>query len=510
MGAAPGIPRPGEVIAAKFEVERVLGEGGMGVVLAARHIQLGQRVAIKFMHAESARDPSAAARFLREARAAVALTSEHVTRVLDVGTLESGAPYMVMEYLAGVDLGDVLKSHGPLAIEDAVGILLQACEAIGEAHAVGIVHRDLKPSNLFVTTRRDGMTVVKVLDFGISKTVDFNTVGVENNLTASGLVMGSPCYMSPEQVRSAKAVDARADIWALGAIAFEIVTGVRPFEGETLGETFARILTDAAPTVKQFRPDVPDGFSAVVAQCLERRLEVRVQSIGELASKLMPYGRADAAESVERILRICGLAQTPLNELGRLDPRPALVPGGGAPLSVRRNEFRGLETGTPWQRSGRHIEESSGGGWRKSWLIALAVVVLAASAATLYAVAWRFSQGRRQVSAALPGPAMSANDGHQDAGETPLGLTPVVLAAPSPGATGVPEPDNDSGITQGLGVAGHTPRRGPTPLAAATTRAPPTVAAAPLPALPIAPSLPTKSPASPPKPSPMPSEKDIF
>jgi serine/threonine-protein kinase len=512
MAAAPGIPRPGELIAAKFEVERVLGAGGMGVVLAARHVQLGQRVAIKFMHAEAARDPSAAARFLREARAAVALTSEHVTRVLDVGTLESGAPYMVMEYLAGVDLGDVLKSRGPLAMADAVGVILQACEAIGEAHSVGIVHRDLKPSNLFVTTRRDGTTVIKVLDFGISKTIDFNSAGVESNLTASGLVIGSPCYMSPEQVRSAKAVDGRADIWALGAITFELVTGVRPFEGETLGETFARILTDAAPTVKQFRPDVPDGFSAVVAQCLERRVEMRIQNVGELASKLLPYGLPDAAGSVERILRICGLAPAPRSEFGRLDSMSQVGAGGRTPMGLQRSTSRGVETETPWHNSGRQFASSSEG-WRRAWLVALAGLVVAVSAATMYATS-RHSQLPARLSAAPPSASIPIAGGHGEAGELPSGLARVVLAAPGAAAPTDSDPEYDASAKPGRsGVAGRSSRSGSKPvapaMASATTAAPPPAPLiAPVPS--TAPKPASTPPEPQPKPSPTPSEKDIF
>src|SRR5260370_12369093 len=169
---SPSLPLPGETIAGKYLVERVIGAGGMGVVVAARHERLGQRVAIKFVRGEAARDANAVARFLREARAAATLSSEHVAKVLDVGELEGGAPYMVMEYLAGVDLGEVLRKKGPLPIPEALGAVLQACEALAEAHSMGILHRDLKPSNVFVTKRPDGSPLIKVLDFGISKTTD--------------------------------------------------------------------------------------------------------------------------------------------------------------------------------------------------------------------------------------------------------------------------------------------------------------------------------------------------
>src|SRR5690606_21773595 len=196
---------PGTVLAGKFCIEQVLGQGGMGVVVAARHLQLDERVALKFLLPEALSNAEAVARFAREARAAVKIKSEHVARVTDVGTLETGSPYMVMEYLRGTDLGDLVHTQGPLPIADAVEYLLQACEAVAEAHALGIVHRVLKPSNLFLTRRADGSPSIKVLDFGISKV----TTGADSqmNMTRTATVMGSPLYMSPEQMASARDVD---------------------------------------------------------------------------------------------------------------------------------------------------------------------------------------------------------------------------------------------------------------------------------------------------------------
>jgi serine/threonine-protein kinase len=292
------------VIAEKYEVERVLGAGGMGVVVAARHLQLGQRVAIKFMRGEASLDPSAVSRFVREARSAVALSSEHITRVLDVGTLESGAPYIVMEYLDGLDLGAVLHRSSPFAIVDAVDAVLQACAALAEAHAVGIVHRDLKPANLFVTRRIDGTPLVKVLDFGISKLTERNAERQQQDLTASGAVMGSPGYMAPEQVRNAKTADARSDIWSLGVILYELLTQKNPFVGETIGETFARIVSESPPSIRSLRPEVPLVLADVIGQCLERTVTKRVQAVDELAVKLGPFGGEDAKGLVQRIGRI--------------------------------------------------------------------------------------------------------------------------------------------------------------------------------------------------------------
>jgi serine/threonine-protein kinase len=294
---------PGSVIAEKYEVERVLGLGGMGVVVAARHRQLGQRVAIKFLRGEAIKDGSAVERFLREARAAVALSSEHAVRTLDVGTLEDGAPYIIMEYLPGVDLGQLLQRDGPLSVPLAVGAVLQACEAIAEAHALGIVHRDLKPANLFVTTRMDGSPLVKVLDFGISKAAPGWASPEGQNLTASGYIMGSPAYMSPEQVRSTKHVDARSDIWSLGVILYELLTGTSPFLGETVGDTFAKIVSETPVPIQQRRPDVPRALAAAIDQCLQRNLDERVQNVRDLASELLPFASKDAAIAGERIIR---------------------------------------------------------------------------------------------------------------------------------------------------------------------------------------------------------------
>jgi eukaryotic-like serine/threonine-protein kinase len=301
--ATPRAPKIGDVIAGKYEIERVLGSGGMGVVVAARHKQLGHRVAIKFMRDEAARDARAAQRFLREAQAAVALSSAHATRMLDVGTLETGEPYMVMEYLAGEDLSATLRQRGPLGVSEAVAIVLQAIDALAEAHSLGIVHRDLKPANLFVAQNRDGSTAIKVLDFGISKTIELDAAAPEG-LTASGLVMGSPGYMSPEQVRDSKSVDARTDIWALGVILYEMLTGVRPFLGDTLGNTLAKILSESPTPIRELNSSVPKALADTIASCFERKLDRRTQTVAELATKLAPFAPPESASLVARIARV--------------------------------------------------------------------------------------------------------------------------------------------------------------------------------------------------------------
>ncbi|MFT3767796.1 MAG: protein kinase [Minicystis sp.] len=299
-----GIPKRGDIIAGKFQVEDVLGKGGMGVVIAARHLVLRQRVAVKFLLPEATRLPEASARFVREARAAVAIQSEHVARVLDVGTLDNGAPYMVMEFLSGTDFAKVLKKRGPLPISDAVDFILQAGEAIAEAHAHGIVHRDLKPGNLFLTSRAEGSPLVKVLDFGLSKMALADDGAPEASLTVTGLVAGSPYYMSPEQVRSLKDVDWRADIWALGVILYEMLTGRRAFEAPTLTAVCASIIADAPKPPRSHRSEIPEVLEAAVMGCLEKDPRKRTRSVAELAEAIAPFASTQSAALVERIRRL--------------------------------------------------------------------------------------------------------------------------------------------------------------------------------------------------------------
>ncbi|HEX4474542.1 MAG TPA: serine/threonine-protein kinase [Polyangiaceae bacterium] len=297
----------GEVLAGKYKVEDVLGVGGMGVVVAARHIQLEQKVALKFLRPEAMQSKEAVERFLREARNAVRLRSEHVAKVTDVGTLDSGAPYMVMEYLDGADLSRVVHATGSIAIEEAVYFVLQACEAIAEAHSLGIIHRDLKPQNLFVTRRVDGKPLVKVLDFGISKSIDAQGL----SLTRTSSIMGSPLYMSPEQMRSSKNVDQRADIWALGVILYELLTGRVPFEAESVPELCLKVVQDEPTPPKGLRPEVPEGLSAVVLKCLEKNVTNRFSNVAELAASLEPYSAEIARGSSERIASTLNLPSRP-------------------------------------------------------------------------------------------------------------------------------------------------------------------------------------------------------
>ncbi|WP_433935990.1 protein kinase [Sorangium cellulosum] len=298
----------GQILSGKYRVERILGQGGMGVVVAALHEQLQQRVAIKMLHPGA--NAEMVERFVREARAAVRLKSEHVARVLDVGTLETGAPFMVMEYLEGSDLQETLRQRGPLELEEAVGYVLEACEAIAEAHAAGIIHRDLKPANLFLTRGADGSGMVKVLDFGISKALaEPSAAGAEPELglTKTAMVLGSPLYMAPEQMRSARTVDTRADIWSLGAILYQLLTARVPFDATSLSELILMINTEAPPSPSLFRRDLPPGLEAAILRCLEKDVAKRFRSVAELAGAIVDFGPPLALASLERIERTLGL-----------------------------------------------------------------------------------------------------------------------------------------------------------------------------------------------------------
>ena len=319
LESAAGV-REGDILAGKYRVDRLLGVGGMGVVVAASHVQLETKVAIKFLLPEMLNSREAVARFAREARAAVKITSEHVARIFDVGTLENGAPYMVMEFLEGGDLAAWVEQRGRLPIEQAVEFVLQACVAIADAHGLGIVHRDLKPANLFCVRRTDGQLLIKVLDFGISKVTQFGASGPGVSVTKTSALMGSPLYMSPEQMQSSKAVDSGTDIWALGIILYELLTGETPFAGETLPEVVLNIATRPPRSLRAFRPEVPVGLEAVIVHSLEKDTKARYRNVGELAVALLPFAPQckTLVERISGIMQASGLAASSLN----LPPSP--------------------------------------------------------------------------------------------------------------------------------------------------------------------------------------------
>ncbi len=330
---APGL------FAGKYELIQQLGEGGMGVVHLAVHKALDQRVAIKLLHAAALSDPSSLERFNREGRLAAALKSEHVARVLDVGVTEHSEPYMVMEYLEGEDLQSYVRDRGPLSVGEAAQYVLQACEAIAEAHGQGIVHRDLKPANLFLTKRVDGRPLVKVLDFGISKLSAEAQQGQNVPLTLTRAVMGSPSYMSPEQLRSSRSADLRSDIWSLGVVLHELLTGRLPFHAETLTELTVKVVTEPAPAPSSIRPDLPRVIDAIIERCMQKDRERRYPSVAALARDLEPLLTAGPWTSVSaRLERVSGLLP--------VDPKTAVAWAdtrkGSVPLPAPRSAVPGI------------------------------------------------------------------------------------------------------------------------------------------------------------------------
>jgi serine/threonine protein kinase len=297
-------PREGEVLDEKYRIGRTLHAGSMAVVICARHLMLDELVAIKVLASEAAGQTDAVKRFVQEARAAARIKSNHVVRVFDV-VVRAGLPYIVMEYLRGSNMAEWLSRNGRIAPQEAVDFVLQVCEVVAEAHSLGFVHRDLKPANLFVVRQAGAAESVKVLDFGIVKRTaqsSCNGARWEAACTESWTIMGSAFYMSPEQMESAREVDARADIWALGVILFELLSGNVPYEGRSLVEIYSKIVSGPPPSLS---PSLccPPSLEQVVRRCLSAQREARYRDVGELARELAQFGSNWSVPSVERVLR---------------------------------------------------------------------------------------------------------------------------------------------------------------------------------------------------------------
>jgi serine/threonine-protein kinase len=323
------------MLAGKYRVERILGQGGMGIVVEARHLALDERVALKFLLPDYAQHPEASARFLREARAAAKIKNEHVARVTDHGTLENGSPYMVMEYLEGQDLSKLLETRGVLTLEDAVDYLVQGCEAIAEAHSHGIVHRDIKPANLFLTRRHNGDALVKVLDFGISK-----SSGGMDNLTKTTAAMGSALYMSPEQMQATKGVDHRTDIYALGVSLYELLAGKQPFYADTLPALCAEVFTGTPAPIREARPDLPEQFAQVLEKAYARDRAARYQTVAEFVIALAPWAPARSRNTIESVAKLGGLAAPVPGAM------PAPTPQGGGTQVLQPQSGHGTDPST--------------------------------------------------------------------------------------------------------------------------------------------------------------------
>jgi serine/threonine-protein kinase len=297
--------RPGQMVGGRYRVDDIIGAGAMGYVVSAWHLELDQAVALKVLNPDVFERHEALQRFRREVRAAARIKSEHVCRVNDVGTLETGEPFMVMELLHGNNLEEELHRRRVLPVEEAIRYMLEAVEAVAEAHAAGIIHRDLKPANLFVARRTDRSRLIKVLDFGISKSMA-DSQNSDMSLTKTGVIIGSPLYMSPEQMRSTKDADARSDVWSLGAILFQLITGRPPYLGETIPELCSQLFSSDAPPAStvSVTQGLPPALDAVVSRALARDPARRYQSVWEFGEALLDFAPPQSRVHVERARRV--------------------------------------------------------------------------------------------------------------------------------------------------------------------------------------------------------------
>jgi hypothetical protein len=372
----------------------------MGLVFAARHLQLDEQVAIKILVREIGEHPEALARLRREARILARVRNEHVVQVFDLAQLDDGTPYMVMEYLDGRDLGSLLQDEGRFAVERAVELVLQALIALAVAHANGIVHRDLKPENLFCIERPDGTSLIKVIDFGISRLDKLEEGSAAIPMTHSGAMIGTPLYMSPEQLRNPRDVDARSDIWSVGIVLYELLTGSLPFSGVAIGDVAVKIAIEPPHAPRDVGAALPAQLEAVLLRCLEKDREKRFANVADLALALMPFAPRSSVGLVERVAAglVGGHSVTPG---GAAAPPSAgsgqLEPAGRAP------DARGLLT-----RS------------RPRWFLLAALSLLALVVGTL---SWRITS--RTLAAPTPQPVTTST------GATVAGATPPSAAVSS-------------------------------------------------------------------------------
>ncbi|MBW2529618.1 MAG: serine/threonine protein kinase [Deltaproteobacteria bacterium] len=340
------LPRAGEVLDERYRLDRLLGVGGMGAVFSATDVAHDLAVAIKVLLPDEAENLDSTRRFVREAKAVQALDSLHVAQVFGTGRLSNGLPYMVQELLDGESLDRMIRLRAPLPVEEAVDLMLQTCEGVASAHARGIIHRDLKPSNLHTTSGAEGRPIVKVLDFGIAKAtgrLDPQTDGL--SLTEASSTLGSPQYMSPEQLRCSKTVDARTDIWSLGCILHKLLTGRGAFEADNVGAQFAMIVSDPPSPLREHRPELPAELEAVVLCCLEKQLDHRYQDVGQLAEALLPFAAAGAEESVHRTRSILDEAGVSAPSLPRApDSSASFVEAATIVDNARTRRWRKEET----------------------------------------------------------------------------------------------------------------------------------------------------------------------
>jgi serine/threonine-protein kinase len=388
LGGDNPIPKAGDVIAGKYRILGRLGEGGVGTILAAHHELLDKEVALKLLALEPTAKMSRRAlteRFLIEARAAAKVESPHVARVMDVGKLDNGAPFMVMERLEGCNLEELLALEGTLSVEDTADYVMQALQGLAHAHVLGVVHRDLKPANLFLARQPDGSAVIKIVDFGIAMLLDeAGRRQPSTRVTRNGTLVGSPMYMSPEQVRDEEHIDHRTDIWSVGVVLHELLTGQVPFGvgAEGMGEIFGAILNEPLAPVSGKRNDVSPALDAVIARCLSRSVDERYSDVSEIARALAPFGTGKwnhLVDSIEQSFRTRMVKMTGSEAFKPIpveivhEPEPVAAPATPpepAPIPAAKPEPKSALAPTP------EAEDPPARGGILPWLI-VAIVVAA-------------------------------------------------------------------------------------------------------------------------------------
>jgi eukaryotic-like serine/threonine-protein kinase len=440
----------GSLVATKYRVDRILGAGGMGVVVAATHVDLGQVVAIKLMLPNAALDRDLLARFSREARMTAQLRGEHVARVLDVGVDGTGVHYLAMEYLEGTDLSRLLRERGPMPAPLVADYVLQVCEGLAEAHRHGMVHRDIKPANLFLMEAADGQECIKVLDFGIAKGA---TPGADiDGITMTQAFMGSPLYMSPEQLRSARDVGPQSDIWSVGAVLYALLTGRPPYDYSSIPELCAAVLYKPYRNMFELTPHLAPGLERIVARCLERDLGLRFASVVDLADALAPFAGANGAVRAGRVRRMHSGVKEPRSSM------PAGLLSSSGPLES--SESSRVADASPLQVGSTHMASAASSvppaparrAGRSTWVvvIAAATLVVIAAAGLMGGPILLAKMDRARHRSGEAGPAAATTSLAEDSG--PLGSGPTGPAA-APASATPPPPVQDEPLAPDAGPA---------------------------------------------------------
>ena len=487
MGLTASVPpppppvRPGDVVAGKYVVDREIAAGGMGLVFSARHVELDQAVALKFMRAEL-RGQISTSRFTLEARATAKLRSAHVARVFDVGVLEDGTPYMVMELLEGIDLERLIEDRGRLSPEIAAELVTQACEAVAEAHNAGIIHRDLKPANLFLTKTPQGAPFVKVLDFGISKA----TIDAPTRATAAGTIMGSPPYMSPETLKSSRNANVQSDVWALGVILYELATGRLPFDGEGVGDIALKVHHDEPVWPAVLDPTIAKEYDDIVRSCLQKDPSKRFSSAIELRDALVAFSTSRGTGAMTLSLRTTSPRIVVVD-----DPEPAPP----TPRTAERlHKARSSTTMVPTKQPSDPPRRPSPS--RRVLVSAVGVGAAIAAAAVLLATT-RTPVPRAAASSAEGSPAaITAHASVPAATPSPVqGPADPIVAGPIPAAA-IPVASASTTEPSPAAVTANAPSR-PAPRTTAKTTTPPPASAAPKEPAPTASLTPPPAPVQP-------------